>query len=131
MAIKKTFTAAQMHKMICAGETTAVGLVSAAFDEIANNNDELQAWAWLDRETALAHAAELDSLKQSGRTVGPLHGVPIGLKDIIDTAAMPTAYGSEALAERQPNMDAFLVSRLRCAGAVSYTHLTLPTTTIV
>ena len=50
-----------MHKMICAGETTAVGLVSAAFDEIANNNDELQAWAWLDRETALAHAAELDS----------------------------------------------------------------------
>ena len=90
MAIKKTFTAAQMHKMICAGETTAVGLVSAAFDEIANNNDELQAWAWLDRETALAHAAELDSLKQSGRTVGPLHGVPIGLKDIIDTAAMPS-----------------------------------------
>ena len=118
MAIKKTFTAAQMHKMICAGETTAVGLVSAAFDEIANNNDELQAWAWLDRDTALAHAAELDSLKQSGRTVGPLHGVPIGLKDIIDTAAMPTAYGSEALAEHQPNMDAFLVSRLRCAGAV-------------
>ena len=78
----------------------------------------MQAWAWLDRDTALAHAAELDSLKQSGRTVGPLHGVPIGLKDIIDTAAMPTAYGSEALAEHQPNMDAFLVSRLRCAGAV-------------
>ena len=56
----------QMHKMICDAETTAVGLVSAAFDEIADTNDDLQAWAWLDRDVALAHAAELDSLRQSG-----------------------------------------------------------------
>ena len=79
--------------MICDAETTAVGLVSAAFDKIADTNDELQAWAWLDRDAALSHAAELDSLRQSGSTVGPLHGVPVGLKDIIDTAAMPTACG--------------------------------------
>ena len=118
MAIKKALTAMQMHKMICDAETTAVGLVSAAFEKIADTNDELQAWAWLDRDAALSHAAELDSLRQSGRTVGPLHGVPIGLKDIIDTAAMPTACGSQALAERQPETDAFLVSRLRSAGAV-------------
>ena len=118
MAIKKALTAKQVHKMICDAETTAVGLVSAAFDKIADTNDELQAWAWLDRDAALSHAAELDSLRQSGRTVGPLHGVPVGLKDIIDTAAMPTACGSQALAERQPETDAFLVSRLRSAGAV-------------
>ena len=118
MVIKKALTATQMHKMICDAETTAVGLVSAAFDKIADTNDELQAWAWLDRDAALSHAAELDSLRQSGRTVGPLHGVPVGLKDIIDTAAMPTACGSQALAERQPETDAFLVSRLRSAGAV-------------
>ena len=62
--MKKTFTAVQMQKMICDGETTAVGLVSAAFDEIANTNDELQAWAWLDRDAALAHAAQLDALRQ-------------------------------------------------------------------
>ena len=83
--------------MICDAKTTAVGLVSAAFDKIADTNDELQAWAWLDRDAALSHAAELDSLRQSGRTVGPLHGVPVGLKDIIDTTAMPTACGSQAL----------------------------------
>ena len=107
-----------MQKMIREGEATAVGFVSAAFDKIAESNDSLQAWAWLDRDAALAHAAELDSLCQSGRTVGPLHGVPVGLKDIIDTAAMPTACGSAALDDRQPDSDAFLVSRLRSAGAV-------------
>ena len=116
--MKKTLTASQMQKMIREGETTAVSLVSVAFEKIAESNDSLQAWAWLDRDAALAHAAELDSLSHSGRTVGPLHGVPIGLKDIIDTAAMPTACGSAALEGRQPDSDAFLVSRLRSSGAV-------------
>jgi len=87
-------TAVQMVQMIRQGETTAVALVSAAFDKIADTNDALQAWAWLDRDAALAQAAELDSLHRSGRAIGPLHGVPVGLKDIIDTAAMPTACGS-------------------------------------
>ena len=111
-------TAVQMVQMIRQGETTAVALVSAAFDKIADTNDALQAWAWLDRDAALAQAAELDSLHRSGRAIGPLHGVPVGLKDIIDTAAMPTACGSTALAGRQPDADAFLVSRLRSSGAV-------------
>src|SRR6056300_1192766 len=105
MAIKKTVTAVQMHRMICDGKTTAVDLVSMAFDEIADTNDELQAWAWLDQDAALVHATELDSLCKSGKTLGPLHGVPVGLKDIIDTAAMPTACGSQALAEGQPEND--------------------------
>ena len=78
----------------------------------------MQEWAWLDRDAALAHAAEPDSLSQSGWTIGPLHGVPVGLKGIIDTAAMPTALGSQPLAGRQLDTDAFLVSRLRSAGAV-------------
>ena len=104
--------------MICDRETTAVGRVLAAFDRIADTNDELQAWAWLDRDAALAYAAEFDSLSQSGWTIGPLHGVLGGLKDIIDTAAMPTALGSQLLAGRQLDTDAFLAPRLRSAVAV-------------
>ena len=118
IVMKKMVTAIQMRKMIGEGETTAVALVSAAFEKIADDNDDLKAWAWLDRDGALASAEELDSLCKSGRQIGPLHGVPIGLKDIIDTATMPTACGSAALDGRQPESDAFLVSRLRGSGAI-------------
>jgi len=111
-------SALQMVQMIRDGETTSVALVTAAFDRIAKNDDALKAWIWLDRDGALAQARAMDQLRQSGRALGALHGVPIGLKDIIDTADMPTESGSVALAGRQPEFDAVLVSRLREAGAV-------------
>ena len=111
-------SALQMVQMIQDGETTAVALVTAALDRIAETDDALKAWIWLDRDGALAQAQAMDQLRQSGRALGALHGVPIGLKDIIDTADMPTESGSVALAGRQPGFDAVLVSRLREAGAV-------------
>ena len=111
-------SALQMAQMIRDGETTSVALVTAALDRIAKTDDALKAWIWLDRDGALAQALTMDQLRQSGRALGALHGVPIGLKDIIDTADMPTESGSVALAGRQPEFDAVLVSRLREAGAV-------------
>ena len=107
-----------MIQMMRDGQTTAVDLISAAFDLIEETDDNLKAWVWLDRDGALTRATELDELQRSGHRLGLLHGVPIGLKDIIDTAAMPTAYGVVALAHRQPNADAYLVSRLKASGAV-------------
>jgi Asp-tRNA(Asn)/Glu-tRNA(Gln) amidotransferase A subunit family amidase len=111
-------SALQMVQMIRDGETTSVALVTAAFDQIAETDDALKAWVWLDRDGALAQAQAMDQLRQSGRALGALHGVPIGLKDIIDTADMPTESGSVAFAGRQPGFDAVLVSRLKEAGAV-------------
>ena len=111
-------SALQMVQMIRDGETTSVALVTAALDRIAETDDALKAWIWLDRDGALAQAQAMDQLRQSGRALGALHGVPIGLKDIIDTADMPTECGSVALAERQPAFDAVLVSRLKAAGAI-------------
>jgi len=111
-------SALQMVQMIRDGETTSVALVTAALDRIAETDDALKAWIWLDRDGALAQAHAMDQLRQSGRALGALHGVPIGLKDIIDTADMPTECGSIALAGRQPEFDAVLVSRLKAAGAV-------------
>ena len=111
-------SALQMVQMVRDGETTSVALVTAALDRIAETDDALKAWIWLDRDGALAQAQAMDQLRQSGRALGALHGVPIGLKDIIDTADMPTECGSVALAGRQPEFDAVLVSRLKAAGAV-------------
>ena len=79
---------------------------------------ELQAWAYLDPEHALAQARAADEARRSGAPTGPLHGVPVGLKDIIDTADMPTENGSPLHAGRVPARDAAVVERLRAAGAV-------------
>ena len=101
-------SALQMVQMIQDGETTSVALVTAALERIAETDDALKAWVWLDRDGALEQARAMDQLRQSGRALGALHGVPIGLKDIIDTADMPTECGSVALASRQPELDAVL-----------------------
>ena len=111
-------SALQMVQMIQDGETTSVALVTDALERIAETDDALKAWVWLDRDGALEQARAMDQLRQSGRALGALHGVPIGLKDIIDTADMPTECGSVALASHQPERDAVLVSRLKEAGAV-------------
>ena len=111
-------SALQMVQMIKDGETTSVALVTAALERITETDDVLKAWVWLDRDGALEQAQAMDQLRQSGRALGALHGVPIGLKDIIDTADMPTECGSVALADRQPEFDAVLVSRLKAEGAV-------------
>ena len=55
---------------------------------------EIQAWAFLDPDYALAQARAADAWRSEGRSTGPLHGVPVGVKDIFDTADMPTEYGS-------------------------------------
>jgi Asp-tRNA(Asn)/Glu-tRNA(Gln) amidotransferase A subunit family amidase len=111
-------SALQMVQMIHDEETTSVALVIAALERIKETDDALKAWVWLDRDGALEQARAMDQLRRAGRALGALHGVPIGLKDIIDTADMPTECGSVALAGRQPECDAVLLSRLKAAGAV-------------
>src|SRR2546430_11758157 len=78
----------------------------------------LPIWAFLDPDHALAQARAADELRLSGQPVGPLHGVPVGIKDIIDTADMPTENGSVLCAGRTPSRDASAVAMLRAAGAV-------------
>ena len=79
---------------------------------------EVQAWAFLDPDYALAQARAADELRLSGQPTGPLHGVPIAIKDIFDTADMPTENGSLLHAGRTPSRDATAVAMLRAAGAV-------------
>ncbi len=99
---------------IARGELTSAALVSACLQRIAGREPEVRAWAHLDPEAALAQARERDA--EAPR--GPLHGVPVGVKDIIDTAHLPTEHGSPIHAGRRPDADATCVRRLYDAGAV-------------
>ena len=78
----------------------------------------MRAWAHLDPEHALVQARRADAARAAGRALGPLHGVPLGVKDVFDTADMPTEYGTPLHAGRRPTADATAVRRLRAAGAV-------------
>jgi Asp-tRNA(Asn)/Glu-tRNA(Gln) amidotransferase A subunit family amidase len=100
------------------GELTSVALVSACLDRIAAREGEVQAWEHLDPELALAQAHEADAAFDAGEASGALHGVPIGVKDIFDTADMPTENGSPIFSGRRPDRDATCVAALRSAGAV-------------
>ncbi len=111
-------SALQMADMVRRGETNAENLVKGALDLIEKTDNQLKAWAHIDSSGAIASAKLLDEIRDSGRALGPLHGVPIGLKDIIDTADMPTEFGSLAFKGHQPDQDATIVSKLKEAGAV-------------
>jgi Asp-tRNA(Asn)/Glu-tRNA(Gln) amidotransferase A subunit family amidase len=100
------------------GRITSAELVGDCLARIAQLEPEVQAWAFLDRDHALAQAEALDLRRREGKALGALHGVPIGIKDIFDTGDMPTELGSPLWAGRTPRRDAAVVSRLRSAGAV-------------
>jgi len=99
-------------------ETTSSELVEACLARIAATDDELRAWVTVDADGARAAARDRDADVRGGRPLGPLHGVPLGIKDIIDVAGMTTTAGAAAFAHTQPDRDATLVARLRAAGAV-------------
>src|SRR5450756_165770 len=79
---------------------------------------EVHAFAHIDPEHVLAQARALDERRAAGQALGPLHGIPIAIKDIIDTADYPTEFGSPIGAGRRPFHDATVVAKLRAAGAV-------------
>src|SRR6476661_722078 len=116
MATIAPLSAAAAARAIAAGELDSVTLVEACLRRIAEREPTVKAWEHLDPEAALAQAGERDRAPAAGR--GPLHGVPVAVKDIIDTADMPTAYGTVVHAGHRPVADAVCVARLRAAGAV-------------
>jgi Asp-tRNA(Asn)/Glu-tRNA(Gln) amidotransferase A subunit family amidase len=93
-------------------------LVSACLERIRAVEPQVQAWTFLDEEYALAQARAADESKRSGEPIGPLHGIPVGVKDIFDTADMPTENGTVLHKGRTPRHDAAVVARLRATGAI-------------
>jgi len=113
-----TLSAVQAAKRIREGLLTSQELVEGCLERIRQAEPIVQAWTFLDEEHALAQARAADEKKRSGEPIGPLQGVPVGLKDIIDTADMPTENGCALHKGRAPRNDAAVVAMLRAAGAV-------------
>ena len=111
-------TATQATVEIARGALSAEEFTRACLDQIAAIENEVQAFTHLDSEHALSQARALDDRRASGQALGPLHGVPVAIKDIFDTADYSTECGSPILTGRRPYRDATAVARLRAAGAV-------------
>jgi Asp-tRNA(Asn)/Glu-tRNA(Gln) amidotransferase A subunit family amidase len=106
-------TALEAARRIADGSLTNEALVRACLDRIGEREPVVQAWQHLDRDAALKMAQHLDQFGS-----GPLKGIPIGVKDIIDTADMPTGYGSPLYETFRPPRDAACVALARHAGAL-------------
>lgn len=112
-------SAIELAQQISAGEVRAVEVVQDALDRIDERNDELVAFVYVDAEGALSEARRVDEARRNGDQLGPLAGVPFGVKDLEDCAGMPTRHGSLLFADAPPASDDSLsVARLRAAGAI-------------
>jgi Asp-tRNA(Asn)/Glu-tRNA(Gln) amidotransferase A subunit family amidase len=100
------------------GQLSARDYAQALLARVREVDDDVRAWTHFDPEHFLSQADAADRALIGGAHPGPLHGVPIGVKDIIDTADMPTENGTVLHAGRQPQRDAAVVERLRSAGAL-------------
>jgi len=113
-----SFSAARLGSLYAAGETDPSEVLAATLERIDRLDGALGAFADVTAERATVEAAERTTELRRGETRGPLHGVPVGVKELFEVAGAVGDYGSEVLAGRVSSADAELVGRLRAAGAV-------------
>src|SRR5918992_6119897 len=114
LAASSSLSATDAARRIERGELTSEALVASCLERIAARDEQVRAWAFVDKAHALAQARALDR----GPRRGALHGIPVGLKDVIDTAELPTEYNSPIYRGYRPKADAACVMALKAAGAV-------------
>ena len=111
-------TASEAAQQVRQRELSPVTLVESLLQQIDRLEPQVQAWVTLDRSGALTTAQQLAAEAERGSIRGPLHGVPIGIKDIYWTAGLKTTCGSRIFADHVPSHDATTVARLKQAGAI-------------
>jgi aspartyl-tRNA(Asn)/glutamyl-tRNA(Gln) amidotransferase subunit A len=111
-------TVAGIGRALREGRLTCGDILRACLDQVDQWEPKVHAWVVLDREGAIEQARALDEELRIGKDRGPLHGIPIGIKDIIDVKGLPTACGAKRWADRPAEDDADVVERLRNEGAV-------------
>lgn len=123
MAVEASFadlTALEMRDRLASGALTAGELAQACIERVKERDDQVGAWAWFDPDFVVAQAKSMDSYRTTGKPLGALHGVPVGLKDIIDTARIPTENGCTIDEGRVPASDAAVIEKLKSAGAIIF-----------
>src|SRR5258707_1733811 len=111
-------TATAAARAIASGEITAEDLIRSCLARIDQREPTVRAWASLDPGKALSEARERDRSFARHSAVSPLHGIPVGIKDMIDTADLPTQHNSPIYRGHRPGQDAACVAVLRAAGAI-------------
>ena len=101
---------------MAAGEFSAEELTKACLERIAERESTVGAWAFLDEKLALGQARALDEKSSAGEPLGPLHGLPVGIKDIVDSYDMPSECGSAYYQGRRPLEDSALAAMMRRAA---------------
>lgn len=121
-----TLSAVAARDAIKSGALSPVVLVEACLARIRTLDPKIQAWIHVDEAGARTQAALREEEAKAGKVRGPLHGIPVGIKDIFDVAGMPTTAGAKAWAHRVPAQDAPSVQMLRSKGAIilGKTHTT-------
>lgn len=107
-----------IQRLLRDGEISALALTQYMLERIGQHNPGLHCYSEVLDERALERAAALDAARTQGKPCGPLHGVPIALKDLLDTAGVVTASGTKVMANHVPKADATVVKKLHEAGAV-------------
>jgi Asp-tRNA(Asn)/Glu-tRNA(Gln) amidotransferase A subunit family amidase len=107
-------SATEAAALLASRKLGALELAEACLAQVAKREHLVKAWAYIEPDQVLAQARALDASEQHG----PLHGVPVGIKDIIDTADMPTEYGTTIYAGNRPAWDAACVNAIRAAGGI-------------
>src|ERR1035441_1781510 len=111
-------TLAELRDGIQAGTTRAAAPDARSFDRIAEKNPRLNVYLGLTKERALAQAARVDEAAAKGDPLGPLAGIPVGIKDVLVMRGAPATAGSKILRGYRPPYDATAVAKLEAAGAV-------------
>jgi Asp-tRNA(Asn)/Glu-tRNA(Gln) amidotransferase A subunit family amidase len=115
----------QLSRWIETRKLTSIRLTQIYLARLERFNPKLRCVITLTRELALAQAKRADTEIAAGKYRGPLHGIPWGAKDLLDTAGIPTTYGAEPFKDRVPKEDSAVVARLHAAGAVLVAKLSL------
>ena len=115
---ESSLTIGNLSKSIRDGELSCAELLDRCLRKITDQDDGIRAWVVVGRDNARAQARELDAELSDRGPRGPLHGIPVGIKDIVDVAGLPTAAGFAPWNDRIADTDAPLVAKLRDAGAV-------------
>ncbi|MCL3883921.1 amidase [Marivita sp. GX14005] len=118
MADAPAADAVALRDRVARGEISAADVAEAQIARIEEADGDIGAFCWFDADYVRRQAQMLDKQRRAGRPIGPLHGLPVALKDVIDTARIPTENGTAVDAGRVPSEDAELVRQLRAAGAL-------------
>ena len=97
---------------------TSEQLITDCLNRIETRETDVRAWSYIDSDFAIKQARKADESQRNGEILGPLHGIPVGIKDVIDTKDMPTENGSPLFDGRRPEEDATCVDALKTAGAI-------------